>query len=188
MTDVGQSREGSRNLIKSPGASLLTRKATLRLGCWNVRTLYQIGKTANVTWEFRKYNLDLLGLSEVRWTGFGELKTATGESILYSGAEEEHHRGVGLILKKEVRRTLLKWNPVNGRIMSAHFNSRFAKLTIIQVYAPTNDAEDESKEEFYEQLQREVEATPRHDVLIVMGDLNAKIGQDNEGWEKVMGE
>ena len=40
--------------------------------------------------------------------------------------------------------------------MSARFNSRFAKLTIIQVYAPTNDVEDESKEEFYEQLQQEV--------------------------------
>ena len=184
MTDLGQSRKDPRNLIKSLGASLLTPKATLRLGCWNVRTLYQIGKTANVTREFRKYNLDLFGLSEVRWTGFGELKTATGESILYSGAEEEHHRGVGPILKREV--TLLKWNPVNERIMSARFNSRFAKLTIIQVYAPTNGAEDESKEEFYEQLQREVEETPRHDALIVMGDLNAKIGEGNEGWEKVM--
>ena len=72
--------------------------------------------------------------------------------------------------------------------MSARFNSRFAKLTIIQVYVPTNDAEDVSKEEFHEQLQREVEETARHDVLIVMGDLNAKIGQDNEGWEKVMGQ
>ena len=55
--------------------------------------------------------------------------------------------------------------------MSARFNSRFAKFTVIQVYAPTNDVEDDSKEEFYEQLQREVEAIPRHDVLIVMGDL-----------------
>ena len=85
-------------------------KATLRLGCWNVRNLYQIGRTANVTREFRNYNLDILGMSEIRWTGFGELRTATGESILYSGAEEEHHRGVGLILKKEVRKTLLGWN------------------------------------------------------------------------------
>ena len=72
--------------------------------------------------------------------------------------------------------------------LSASFNSRFAKLTIIQVYAPTNDAEDESKEEFYEQLQQGVVATPRHDVLIVMGDLNGKIGQGNEGLEKVMGQ
>ena len=123
MTDVGQSRKDPHNLIKSPGASLLTPKATLRLGCWNGRTLYQIGKPANVTGKFRKYNVDLLGLSEVRWTSFGELKTATGESILHSGAEEEHHRGVGLILKREVRRTLFKWNSVDERIVSARFNT-----------------------------------------------------------------
>ncbi|XP_020628455.1 craniofacial development protein 2-like [Orbicella faveolata] len=71
--------------------------------------------------------------------------------------------------------------------MSARCSSRYAKLIVIQVYAPTSDADDESRGEFYEQLQREVETTPSHDVLIVMGDLNAKIGEGNEGWEKVMG-
>ena len=65
-----------------------------------MRTLNQIGRTANVTREFRDYNLDILGMSEIRWTRRGELRTAAGESILYSGAEEEHHRGVGLNLKK----------------------------------------------------------------------------------------
>jgi len=182
MVDVGQSHKDPCNLIKLPGASLLTPKATLRLGCWNVRTLYKIGRTANVTREFRNYNLDILGRSEIQWIGFGELRTATGESILYSGAEEEHHRRVGLILKKEehVRKMLLRWNPVNKRIMSACFNSCYAKLTVFQVYAPTNDADDKSKEEFYEQLEWEVETTPRHDVLIVMGDLIANVGKGNE--------
>ena len=146
MTDVGQSLKDPRNLIKSPGASLLTPQFSLRLACWNVETHNQIGKTANVTREFRNYNLDILGLSEVRWTGFGEQKTAAGDSILCPGAEEEHHIGVGLILKREIRRTLLKRNSVNERIMSARFNSRFAKLTVIQVYAPTNYAKDDSKE------------------------------------------
>ena len=80
---------------------------------------------------------------------------------------------MGPILKKEVRRTLLKWNPINERIMSTRFNSSFAKLIIIHVYAPSSDA-------------YEVEATPRHDVLIVMGDLNAKIGEDNEGWKSML--
>ena len=89
-------------------------------------------------------------------------------------------------MKKIVRKTLLKWNPGNERIMGARFNSRYVKLTGIQVNSPTNDAHDESKEEFYERLQREVEKTPRHDALIVIGNLNAKIGEDNEGWEKVM--
>ena len=186
MTDVGQGGKDPRNLIKSPGTSLLTPEVTLKLGFWNVRTLYQIGKTANVTREFRSYNLNILGLSEVRWTGFGEMKTS--ESILYSGAEEKHHRGVGLILKREVGRTLLRWNPVNERIMTKRFNSRFENSPSSKVYAPTNDAEDESKEEIYEQLQREVEVALRHDVLIVMGDLNAKSGEDNKRWKKLMGQ
>ena len=69
----------------------------------------------------------------------------------------------------------------------ARFNSYYAKLIAIQVYDPTNDADDESEEEYYKQLQREIEAAPRRDVLIVLGDLNGNIGEYNEGWEKVMG-
>ena len=187
MTVYGESREESRSPIRLSNASLTLPKSTLRVGCWNVRTLFQVGKTANVVNEFRKYRLDILGLSEMRWTGFGELKTSTGECILYSGSEEEHQRGVGLVLKKEARTTLLRWSPVSDRIMSARFNSRYARLTVILIYAPTNDAEEGVKDEFYEQLQKEVERTPRHDVLIIMGDANAKVGKDNEGWERVMG-
>ena len=54
-----------------------------------MQTLYQIGRTVDVTREFRNYNLDTLGLREVRWTGFGELKTATGESILSETGTEQ---------------------------------------------------------------------------------------------------
>ena len=108
MTVYGESREESRSPIRLSNASLTSPKSTLTVGCWNVRTLFQVGKTANVVNEFRKYRLDILGLSEMRWTGFGELKTSTGECILYSGSEEEHQRGVGLVLKKEARTTLLR--------------------------------------------------------------------------------
>ena len=64
MTDVGQSCKDPRNPIKTPGPSLLAPNATLRLGCWKVRTLHQIGRTAIVTREFRNYNLDILSMSE----------------------------------------------------------------------------------------------------------------------------
>lgn len=55
-----------------------------------------------------------------------ELRTSTGEYILYSGSEDDHQRGVGLALKKEARTALLRWNPVSDRIMSARFKSRYA--------------------------------------------------------------
>ena len=134
----------------------------------NIRTLLQVGK------EFRKYRLDILGLSKMRWSGFGKLRTSTGEYIPYSGSEEDYQRGEGLVLKKEARMALLRWNPLSGRIMNARFNSRFAKLTLIMIYAPTNGAEERIADEFYEQLQKELEREHRHHGWMIMRDANAE--------------
>ena len=63
----------------------------------------------------------------------------------------------------------------------------FAKLSVIVCYAPTEDAEDQEKDTFYDELQASVHETPFHDVLLIMGDLNAKVGVDNQGKESTMG-
>ena len=69
----------------------------------------------------------------------------------------------------------------------ARFNSKFAKLTVITCYAPREDAEEEIKDELYDQLKEEIRKTPRHDVLVVVGDLNARVGEENTGREMAMG-
>ena len=61
----------------------------LNIGTWNVRTMYEAGKTAQVAAEMRRFNLALLGLGETRWTQSGQLRLTTGEIILYSGHEED---------------------------------------------------------------------------------------------------
>ena len=187
MTAPGESRKEARSMIRPHKRSLLTPKDHLNIGCWNVRTMYTIGKTATVMKEMRRYKLSILGLSEVRWTGFGEVKTTTGETIIYSGRDEGHHSGVALAMNDETRKCMMKWNPITDRIISARFFSKYVKLTVIQIYSPTNDASDEDKDTFYELLQKEIDATPRHDVLIVLGDANAKVGSDNTGWEGTIG-
>ena len=68
----------------------------------DVRTMYTIGKTAIVMQEMRRYKLSILGLSEVRWIGFGEVRTTTGEATIYSGRDEGHHTGVALVMNDEI--------------------------------------------------------------------------------------
>jgi hypothetical protein len=82
---------------------------------------------------------------------------------------------------------MLEYAPVNERIIRARCQAKQGKLTIIQCYARTNEADDDEKTYFYLALQSEIEKVPKHDVAIVMGDLSAKVGHDNSGKERVMG-
>ncbi|XP_061166428.1 craniofacial development protein 2-like [Saccostrea echinata] len=167
---------------------LNTTKTKLRLGHWNVRTMYEIGKLSQVTSEMRQFNLHVLGVSESRWTGSGKMKTTTGQTVLYSGRDDNlHHEGVAIILRKGVERCLLEWKPINNRLISARLKGKHINTKLIQCYAPTNDSSDEAKDNFYSQLQAEIEKTPRHDLFVIMGDLNAKVGKKNTDYERVMG-
>nr|KAG5701747.1 hypothetical protein BaRGS_004349 [Batillaria attramentaria] len=185
MTRTGESlREAS-----SP-TSLLTTKTKTRIGTWNIRTLYESGKSAQVASEMRRYNIKVLGLCETRWNGSGQIRLSSCETIIYSGhgdTEHDHTQGVALLLAPEAARTLLAWEPVSARLLSARLNSKGRKITIIQCYAPTNAANEEEKEEFYSSLQSVFDRTPRRDMKIVMGDLNAKVGDNNTDRELVMG-
>jgi hypothetical protein len=134
------------------------------------------------------YKLDLLGLSEKRWCGSGELTTATGELLIYSGRpdQEKHEYGVGLILSKSMRKSLIEWTAVSERIITARLNTRLRKLTIVQCYAPTNVPTINEKEAFYGLLITALYRVKPSHIVILMGDLNAKIGKENSGLKNVM--
>ena len=138
--------------------------------------------------EMRRYKTGILGISECRWSGFGRLKTQTGETILYSGRDNEvHQSGVALALDNKSAKCLECWATISDRIISARFYSRYIKTSIIQVYAPTNEAEVEAKDDFYDQLQKVTDSVPKHDILVLMGDWNAKVEQRQVVEEGVMG-
>ncbi|GFS19819.1 craniofacial development protein 2 [Elysia marginata] len=104
--------------------------------------------------------------------------------MYYSCRDDGSHiGGVALILDRKTNKSLMEWEPINHRIIRARLYSRFTKLTIVQCYAPT----DNEKDEFYSKVQEVLTYIPKHDATIVMGDLNAKVGSDNTGFEEYMG-
>ena len=142
-----------------------------------MRTLNDTGRLAQAAKEMSNYKLSVLGLCEVRWNFYGEKKLDTGETLLFSGNENEddpHEYGVGLLLSKQTERKLIELEPISNRIMTA-----FQRVTIVMCYSPTNTAEEADKDHFYAQLQSTIDKTPKRDMLILMGDLNAKGGSNN---------
>ena len=115
------------------------------------------------------------------------MKMATGQTLIYSGDDERHESGVAIMLSQEATKSLMEWTPINKRIITARFYSRYRRITIIQVYAPHNEREDEEKDHFYQELQEVLDSCNKNDIIIVMGDFNARAGNDNTGYERTMG-
>ncbi|VDP47915.1 unnamed protein product [Schistosoma curassoni] len=83
---------------------LLTTRAIIYLGTWNVRTMWDIGRAFRIAAEMRRYNLEVLGVSETHWTQVGQQRLTSGELLLYSGHVEEsapRTQGVALMLFKQ---------------------------------------------------------------------------------------
>ncbi|XP_047111838.1 craniofacial development protein 2-like [Schistocerca piceifrons] len=136
------------------------------------------------------YRLDILGLSEVRWPESGEFQTQNGGVLLYAGQTGEdtmHRNGVGFLLSKSSKKSLLEWKPVSERIITARFKTNVRYVTVTQCYAPTEIPKGELKDAFYTELNGVLRQTNSRDIKILMGDLNAKVGPENEGLEHIMG-
>ena len=182
-------RRESRREAAMPNP-LLTPKTTTLFGTWNVRTMYEAGKAAQIAAEMTTYNLSILGLCETRWIESGCIRLSTGQTVLYSGHEDSnapHTEGVGFMLTPQAAKSLIGWNPVSSRIITARFHTKIGKATLIQCYAPTNEADDEVKTDFYERLQGVIDRIARKDLILLLGDFNAKVGSNNTSFETVMG-
>ena len=97
-------------------------------------------------------NLDILGINELRWTGMGEFNS-DDHYIYYCGQESLRRNGVAIVVNKRVRNAVLGCNLKNDRMISVHFQGKPFNITLILVYAPTGNAEEDEVEQFYEDLQ-----------------------------------
>ena len=122
-----------------------------------------------------RVNIDILGINELQWTGMGELNS-DDHYIYYCGQESLRRNGVAIMVNKRVHNAVLGCNLKNDRMIPICFQGKPFNITVIQVYAPTSNAEEAEVECFYEDLQDLLELTPQNDVLFIIGDWNAKVG------------
>ena len=133
------------------------------------------GKLEVVKQEMARENVDILGISKLKWTGMGEFNS-DDHYIYYCGQESVRRNGTAIMVNKRVRNAVLGCNLKNDRMISVHFQGKPFNITIIEVYAPTRNAEEAEVEWFFEDLQDLLELTPKKDVLFIIGDGNAKVG------------
>ena len=142
------------------------------------------GKLEVVKQETARVNVDILGISELKWTGMGEFNS-DDHYIYYCGQESLGRNGVAIMVNKRVRNAVLGCDLKNDRMISVRFQGKPFNITVIQAYAPTSNAEEAEVERFYEDVQDLSELTPQKDVLFIIRDWNAEVGsQEIPGWQE----
>ena len=118
------------------------------IGTWNVRSMNQ-GKLEVVKQEMARVNVDILGISELKWTGMGEFNS-DDHYIYYCGQESLRRNEVAIMVNKRVRNAVIGGNLKHDRMISVRFRGKPFNITVIQGYAPTSNAEEAEVEWFYE--------------------------------------
>ena len=164
--------------------TLLRCKNTLLIATMNVRTIRLKEKREEVAFNFNVQSIDILGLQEHRIVHDEPVKyeTVLGNTLITTSAWRNEAGaatgGVGVLLNNKSKKCLKSVTPISQRIIALNFIGNPA-CTIIVVYSPTNTAEEDSINTFYDNLRKAIEAVPSHNVLIIVGDFNAHIGSDD---------
>ena len=123
------------------------------IGTWNVRTMNQ-GKLEVVKQEMARANIDILGISELKWTGMGEFNS-DDHYIYYCGQESLRRNGTAITVNKGVQNAVLGCNLKNNRMISVRLQGKLFNITVIQVYAPTSNTEEAEIEWFALEMNRD---------------------------------
>ncbi|MEL6802745.1 MAG: reverse transcriptase domain-containing protein, partial [Bacteroidota bacterium] len=167
-----------------PGFNL---RRVLRVGSWNVLSLSDDHRLPYLSSELRRLRVDIVGLSETRRPGRGEISSG-GYSYYWSGMEDGSRlRGVAVGISSRLQPFVVEVTPVDERMMRVRMKHTLGFISLIAVYAPTEVCKAEEKEMFYAKLNSILDQCPPRDTLVVLGDFNATTGADRAGYELCVG-
>jgi len=170
-----------------------------RFATWNVRTLLDnedtdrpARRTAPISAELCRYDVDTAALSEARLTDEGSLSEAGGGyTLFWKGLPHDARRihGVGFGIRSSLLAQITE-SPVgiNERPMTLRLPLiKGSFMTAISAYAPTLVPDETTKDSFYSCLRATLQAVPRNDRLVILGNFNARVGTNHNVWSGVIG-
>lgn len=156
------------------------------IGTWNVRGLNDPGKLTILEREVVRVGVNICGLSETHWKGSGHFSTEH-HVIYFSGNDINSRNGVAFLLPLHQKNCVMGYEPVSDRIISIKIKAQPMDINIVQVYAPTSTATDGAIEEFYSDLETTISKVPNRELLVILGDMNSKIGENANQLAKCAG-
>ena len=160
---------------RHPATACNTREK-MKIATWNVRTMYQTWKLENIVLETKRMGIDIMGLTEVRWLQSGKI-VCNDHTLIYSG----------LLLSKVVSKSVLGYCALSDRILLVRIHGKPFNFSIIQVYAPMSANLEKEIEDFYSDLEDAYKKCGNQDIVIVMGDLNAKVSGEQDPLQEIVG-
>ena len=172
-----------KSATKLKQQKLLKCKQTIQIATFNVRTLNRIGQLPELTASAVEHKVDIICIPEHRYTHNEDIKdhdTGNGWTLATVSAWENSVNatiGVGILTGPRALKSLNSIERIQPRMMVATFNGN-PRATIITCYSPTNVSEEIQLVVFYDELSSLVRSIPKHNVLVISGDMNAQIGKN----------
>ncbi|XP_029637464.1 craniofacial development protein 2-like [Octopus sinensis] len=137
--------------------SLRCTKVT-KIGTWNIKGM-NIGKLDTIQKEMNRLNIDILGVSEVHWTGNGFFNSGD-HTMYFLGNSKTRQHGVGFVLYKKISKYVESYQTISDRVITIRIKAKPNNITLLQIYARTADAKEDEIEQFYAEIPGAIEETP----------------------------
>jgi hypothetical protein len=186
LAKKAQRRNARQMILGQQGHVKKMKDELMEVGTWNVNTMLKEVKMQETVDQIVGSQIEIIAIQEIRWRGYGLLKKDK-YSIHYScNPISTDQAGTVFIIKQLAMNKILGFKLISECTCKLRVKGKFHNITLINIHAPTEDKEEDIKEQFYEELQTVQDRVPKHDLTIILGNMNAKLGKE-KAFSQVVG-
>ncbi|XP_010520633.1 PREDICTED: uncharacterized protein LOC104799692 [Tarenaya hassleriana] len=179
-----QSRGGNRQTYRK-GDMKLSMERKVRVGTWNIGSL--TGKLMELVDTMSRRRVNIACIQKTKWVGEKSKEIGNTSSRLWYSGQERNRNGVGIILDRSLKESVVAVKRVGDRIILVKLVVEGEAINVISAYAPQIGLDSECKEKFWENIDKLMQSVSSEESIFIGGDLNGHVGKDRQGYEMVHG-